>query len=227
MHKHAPVRMITLLSLLFMAIQLSVGIIMVRSRLLFLLSMVCIIIKGHSFCTMSWLYCSTSAAAFAQDGSLERDSIHQLGQNRNTSIVNSCPLESLGGLRCVLRNNGLIIEDQIWLQTISIGVVTCNSSISPMFIYSNGTEVERDNLRCPTTVPLGQLNVVFDLDVFFNETINFTVIDVEVSWNSYWRIVLVIVHDVIVLINSVGNNRAILHLSHQKFSSLCTCKTSE
>jgi hypothetical protein len=125
----------------------------------------------------------SAAAAFAQDGSLQRESIRQLEQNRNRTIVPTCSLENR--LNCVLQNidNSLIIDDhQTSLQNISIGVVTCNSSISPVLTLSNATMVERDNLRCPTTIPLGQFNLIFDLDVYFNESINFTIIDIMVSW---------------------------------------------
>lgn len=115
------------------------------------------------------------------DGTLQRDSIFQLAQNRNTSIVTTCSLEGIVRLNCVLQENSLVIEDQTWLQNISITVVSCNSSISPVLIFSNGTVVERDNLQCPTTVPLGQLLLVFDLDTFLNTSINVPVIDTTVS----------------------------------------------
>ena len=125
------------------------------------------------------LHCLISAAASAQDGSLQNDSIHRLGENRNRTIVSMCSLA--GRLNCSLIENSLIIEDQTWLQNISIGVITCNSSISPVLVFSNTTAVERNNLQCPTTVPLGQFNIVFDLNVYFDETANLTVINITVS----------------------------------------------
>ena len=114
----------------------------------------------------------------------QRDSVHQLRENRNMEIVTMCPLAEFNILSCNLQTNALIIENGVYLRSINIVIETCNSSLSPTFTYSNRHRVERHNLRCPTKIPLGQLNVMFDFDIFINQTTNFTVIGTTVSWNS-------------------------------------------
>ena len=127
---------------------------------------------------------SLFSAAFAQGNMAQRDSVRQLRDNRNIEIVTMCPLAEFNILSCNLQENALIIENRVYLQSINIVIETCNSSLSPMFTYSNGRIIERDNLRCPTKIPLGQLNIMFDFDIFINQTTNFTVIGTTVSWNS-------------------------------------------
>lgn len=94
-----------------------------------------------------------------------------------------CPQFSSGGLLCVLENNSLITEDQVYLRNIDITVVTCNSSLSVVFTLSNDMMVRENNLQCPTTIPLGQLMIKFSLNVFtdYSTEMNFTVINTLVG----------------------------------------------
>ena len=127
---------------------------------------------------------SLFSAASAQGNMAQRDSVRQLRDNRNMEIVTMCPLAEFNILSCNLQENALIIENGVYLQSIDIVIETCNSSLSPRFTYSNGRIIERDNLHCPTKIPLGQLNTMFEFDIFINRTTNFTVIGTTVSWNS-------------------------------------------
>ena len=79
-----------------------------------------------------------------------------------------CSLAGTSILLCNLQENGLIIENGVYLKRINIVINTCNSSLSPMFLFSNNATKGRDELWCPTKIPLGQLSIMFDLDIFVN-----------------------------------------------------------
>ena len=134
-----------------------------------------------------------SAAVTSQGEMDQRNSVHDLMVNRNQEIITTCPQVATRILSCTLRNGSLIIENKVYLQRISIVIETCRAVLSPVFMFSNTTMVEADNLRQPKTIPLGQLSITFDLDVCINQTSNFTVIGTSVSQSHYWRVILLLV----------------------------------
>ena len=112
----------------------------------------------------------------------QRDSVRDLRNNRNMEIVVMCPLAEVNILSCDLQqDNRLTDEDGIYLQQLNIVINTCNVSLSPSFMFSNGTMRRSDGLRCTTKIPLGQFSIMFDLNIFLNQTTNFTVITTMVS----------------------------------------------
>ena len=122
-------------------------------------------------------------------GSLEqRDSVRRLSDNRNMDIIPTCPLERFNILSCDVtdaQGKRLTTGNGEYLTRIEIRINTCNSSLSPVFVFSDNTMKINDELRCPMKIPLGQLNIMFDLKTFINQSTNFTVIDTAVS-NNYW-----------------------------------------
>ena len=97
-------------------------------------------------------------------------------------IVVTCPLVEANILSCNLQQeNPLMSEDGVYLQQLNIVINTCNASLSPSFIFSNNIMRRKDGLRCTTKIPLGQFSVMFDLNIFLNQTNNFTVITTMVS----------------------------------------------
>lgn len=128
--------------------------------------------------------------AVLPQGSMEqRDSVYRLSGNRNMDIIPTCPLERFNILRCDVtdaQGKRLTTGNGEYLTHIEIRINTCNSSLSPVFVFSNNTMKINDELRCPMKIPLGQLNIMFDLKTFINQSTNFTVIDTTVS-NNYWH----------------------------------------
>ena len=105
------------------------------------------------------------------------------------AVVRNCTA-SVNRLQCGILNNSmisLVIQDQVVLANVEIRIRTCESSLWPIFTFSNQTVVDNaaDYLQCPTNIPLGQLTVTFDLNVFMNKTNgpgpDFIVIDTLVS----------------------------------------------
>ena len=108
-------------------------------------------------------------------------------ENRNKMIITSCQNNSRAW-SCVVEVNRLIIENQIYLQNISVFINTCISALTPVFTFSNRMMDNRTNLRKSTTIPLGQLSITFGLDICVNKTTNITMISTSVSWSHYWRV---------------------------------------
>ena len=126
-------------------------------------------------------------AALAQDDRGQFESVQLLSDRRNMTIVRTCPLVLVNRLSCNLTSvmdDRLIIQDQVFLTIIDIRIRTCNSSLWPVFTFSNGTVVDNaaDYLQCSRKIPLGQLTIMFGLNVrFMNETSRLIVIDTSVS----------------------------------------------
>ena len=108
-----------------------------------------------------------------------------LGERGNPTLVGRCTT-SLGViLTCPVVQNTLVIADSVYLQGIQIRIRTCNSSLWPVFIYSNMTQpVDNiaDYLQCPRMINLGELMLKFDVMVF--NTTTFVVIRTSVSLHN-------------------------------------------
>ena len=117
-----------------------------------------------------------------QDGGAQAEGLRSLGENRNTSLVGSCNVTGDNILTCPVLGQSLVVDGQVYVQQFELRVNTCGSSLSPIFILSNETQVTdaAENLQCNTTVPLGQLELIFNVAVFLDED-NTTVIRASVS----------------------------------------------
>ena len=140
--------------------------------------------KQHITCV------NCSAAGFAQNEGEQSRSVGRLVENRNKMIITTCQNNSRR-LLCELQANSLIIdsENQLYLRNIEILINTCISALTPVFTFSNRMMDNRTNLRKSTTIPLGQLSIMFDLDVCVNKTTDITMISTAVSWSHYWRVI--------------------------------------
>ena len=117
----------------------------------------------------------------------QKNSVHMMRVNRNMDIITTCPLARANILSCDLsleQANRFMNDNGGYLEHFVIVINTCNSSLSAMFVFSNNATNRSDNLQCPTKIPLGQFNIMFDLDIFIDQTTNFTVIGTAVSRNS-------------------------------------------
>ena len=125
-------------------------------------------------------------AVFPQGSMEQRESVYRLSGNRNMDIIPTCPLENFNILSCDVtdvQGKRLTTGNGEYLTRIEIRINTCNSSLSPVFMFSDNTIKRNDELRCPMKIPLGQLNIMFDLKTFINQSTNLTVIDTAVSSN--------------------------------------------
>ena len=108
--------------------------------------------------------------------------LRNLGRNRNTSLVGTCePVTTAINLSCPLSGDRLLINDDVRLEWIVIRIRTCNSSLSPVFSFSNETTYIPSDLQCDTVISLEQLELLFDVTVFLDQ-FNNTVIRVGVSF---------------------------------------------
>ena len=133
--------------------------------------------------------CIYTTAVFAQGNMEQRDSVRQLRDNRNMDIITTCPRADVNILSCDvtdMQERRLTTGNGEYLRRFEIIINTCNSSLSPVFVFSNNTVKRSDELRCSTKIPLGQLNIMFDLKIFINQSTNFTVIDTAVSSNCWY-----------------------------------------
>lgn len=87
-------------------------------------------------------------------------------------------------ITCQLNNQGLVINGSVFLQEIEIRIRTCNSSLWPVFRYSDGTQADdvADFLQCNTEITLGELRLFFAVNVFVD---HFTLIQTSVSFGVY------------------------------------------
>ena len=76
----------------------------------------------------------------------QRDSVRRLSGNRNMDIIPTCPLENFNILSCDV--TGLAIGNGEYLTRFEIIINTCNSSLSPVFVFSDNTMNRSDELRC-------------------------------------------------------------------------------
>lgn len=125
-----------------------------------------------------------SFAAAAQNNGPQEHGLVALRDNANVNLVDRkfCVVSNAVILSCPLFNQTLAIDGSVFLKKIEVRIRTCNSSLWPVFTYSNGTLVDNvaDNLQCNTEITLGELRLFFDINVFL-DTFNTTVIQTSVS----------------------------------------------
>lgn len=100
------------------------------------------------------------------------DGLLALRANRNTTLVGYCNVPDATNISCALVGPRLFVSGSVFLQRIEIRIRTCDSSLWPVFTYSNGTQITdiADNVQCSRKILLGQLQLFIDVNVSIDTT---------------------------------------------------------